>query len=79
MKFTIVALTAFAASVTAQGVTSIIKPTAAAPPGCEPTFPGTFQLQVAPPTQLSRRGSPVERTAFEVKARVQLELETGNS
>lgn len=47
MKFqAITLLLAAATSVVAQAVTDSIAPTAAAPPGCKPTFDGRFEISI---------------------------------
>ena len=56
MKYTF-ALAALAATVLAnpvpQAITADITPTAAAPPGCSPTFPGTFVITITNVTTTS--------------------------
>ncbi|MCJ1434892.1 hypothetical protein MMC27_004262 [Xylographa pallens] len=58
MKYTL-ALAALAATVLAnpvpQAITQDITPTAAAPPGCTPTFPGTFVITITNVTTTSKR------------------------
>ncbi|MCJ1390742.1 hypothetical protein MMC18_003603 [Xylographa bjoerkii] len=55
--FTLAALAALAATVFAnpvpQAITADITPTAAAPPGCTPTFPGTFVITITNVTTTS--------------------------
>lgn len=47
MKFqAITLLLAAATSVVGQAVTDSIAPTAAAPPGCKPTFDGRFEISI---------------------------------
>lgn len=47
MKFqAITLLMAAATSVVGQAVTDSIAPTAAAPPGCKPTFDGRFEISI---------------------------------
>jgi len=65
MRYSVASSVAFAAAVVAspvaQGVTEDIKPDAAAPSGCSPSYDGDFQIQVVNVTQSASKRSLTKR------------------
>jgi hypothetical protein len=78
MQFTLAALALVAATaVSAQGVTSILTPTASAPAGCSTNYAGSFEITVVLPSK-KRDVAPVSSKAPAPSVRVESKLSCEN-